>query len=48
MGMTILGIPYKTFKEKITIVKQYIRVGRVEILKDIVYVEIKSKEGEKV
>jgi hypothetical protein len=46
--MTILGIPYRTFKEKITIVKQYIGVGKVEILKDIVYVELKNKEQEEL
>lgn len=39
--MTILGIPFKSFKEKLKIVQAYEKKARkVTILKNIVYIEI--------
>lgn len=40
--MTILGIPFKNFKEKIKIVQAYDKKGKVKILDNIVYIEIKE------
>lgn len=39
--MTILGIPFKTFKEKIKIVQAYDKKAKVIILEKVIYIEMK-------
>jgi hypothetical protein len=37
-------IPFKTFKERLRLVKEYERRGKVEVYTDYVYVEMREKE----
>lgn len=37
-------IPFKTFKERLRLVKEYERRGKVEVYSDYVYIEMNEKE----
>lgn len=38
--MIVLAIPYRSFKEKIAITKQYQGKAKIEIFDDFVYIEM--------
>lgn len=38
--MIVLAIPYRSFKEKIAITKQYQSKAKIEIFDDFVYIEM--------
>ncbi len=44
--VTIIAIPFKTFKDKIKIVKQYEKVAKVEIIDNIIYIKKYAKRWE--
>lgn len=35
----IFGIPYKSFKDRLKITKEYIGKAKIEVMKEIVYIE---------
>ncbi|MZK54125.1 hypothetical protein [Clostridium beijerinckii] len=37
-------IPFKTFKERLQLVKEYERKGKIEVYSDYVYIEMHEKE----
>lgn len=41
-GLTIIAIPYKTFKEKIKLTKEYSRNYYIEDLNGVLYMESKQ------
>lgn len=42
MEITILGIPYRTFKEKISITKMYLKEYKIQDLGGVLYLERKG------
>ncbi len=40
----VLMVPYKNFKEKINLVKNFLEIGRVQIIDDYIYLEYFEEE----